>query len=133
MQACEIQCLKIAPPQLPNLTTENNQNRYGVFRFKPNPSAKLGLDRFTGVSCGTPVPCSIWLFSFLDRASDQTIEPILMVDGSNDVLSLGKKPFGCHVNMSLQLYAWLPRSSFSDLLKENMKWTKTDVKTKLIN
>jgi hypothetical protein len=34
---------------------------------------------------------------FIDRATARTAEPILMVDGSNDVFSRKKVPFGGHM------------------------------------
>jgi hypothetical protein len=37
--------------------------------------------------------------AFFDWATDQTAEPILMVDGSNDVFSHKEVPFGGHVDI----------------------------------
>ena len=57
------------------------------------PCAKFGYDLFTGA--GAPKPpihvdfdffFFIFFSLFFDRATDRTAEPILMVDGSNDVL-----------------------------------------------
>jgi amino acid permease len=40
----------------------------------------------------------LFFFSpFIDRATARTAEPILMVDGSNDVFSRKEVPFGGHV------------------------------------
>jgi hypothetical protein len=38
-----------------------------------------------------------FLLAFFDRATARTAEPILMVDGSNDVFSRKEVPFGGHV------------------------------------
>ena len=55
---------------------------------------------------GAPSACVSRFFSFLfyfffpgffDRATAQTAEPILMVDGSNDVFSCKEVPFVGHV------------------------------------
>ena len=52
----------------------------------------------------TPVSCRFYFFLFFNflffyRATDRTAEPILMVDGSNDVFSREEVPFGGHVDM----------------------------------
>jgi hypothetical protein len=67
------------------------------------PSAVNDLDRFTGAGAMKP-PFHVdfgfffFLFSpFIDRATARTAEPILMVDGSNDVFSRIEIPFGGHI------------------------------------
>ena len=68
------------------------------------PSAKFGCDRCTGGGATQPpfhADFGFFLFfsCFFDRATDRTAEPILMVDGSNDVFSRKEVPFGDHVDM----------------------------------
>ena len=66
------------------------------------PSAKFGYDRFTEAGAPKPpfhVAFDLFFFFslFFDRATDRTAEPILMVDGSNDMFSRKEVPFGGHV------------------------------------
>ena len=70
------------------------------------PSAKNGSDRFSGAGATQPpfhFDFGFFLFSFfffscfIDRATAQTAEPMLLVDGLNDVFSRKKVPFGGHV------------------------------------
>jgi hypothetical protein len=73
-----------------------------------NLSPKNGSDRFSGAEATQPpfhvdfgfflFPFILFFFSpFIDRATARTAEPILMVDGSNDVFSRKEVPFGGHM------------------------------------
>ena len=71
-------------------------------RSEPDPVCKFGSDRFTGGGAAKPpfhVDFVFFSIYFFDRATDRTAEPILMVDGSNDVFSRKEVPFGGHVDM----------------------------------
>ncbi len=86
-------------------TDEPRNTKIDIKHLGPTltPCAKFGYDRLTGA--GAPKPRIHVDFGFLlsflsdvfDRATDRTAEPILMVDGSNDVFSRKKVPFGVHM------------------------------------
>ncbi len=73
------------------------------------PCAEFDDDQFSGAGAPKPpihVDFGFFLFIFLfffifslffDRATDRTAEPILMVDGSNDVFSPEEVPFEGHI------------------------------------
>ena len=95
--------------------------KIGTGLLGPNltPSAKFGSDRFTEDGASRPqfhVDFGFFLyffmlfFYFLKQCTDQTAWPIFAVNSSNDVFSRKEVPFGVHVDMRPQLWAWLPKN-----------------------
>jgi hypothetical protein len=90
-------------------TDEPRNTKIGMEHLGPTliPCAKIGYDHFTGARAPEPpfhvdfgffLFFSFYFFScFFDQATDRTAEPILMVDGSNDVFSRKEVPFGGHI------------------------------------
>jgi hypothetical protein len=90
-------------------TDEPRNTKIGMGHLGPNltPCVKFGYNRFTGAGAAEPPShvdfgffnfyLFIYFSCFFDRATDRTSEPILMVDGSNDVFSRKAVPFGGHM------------------------------------
>jgi hypothetical protein len=77
-----------------------------------------------------PLPILIGQGLFLhvfDRATNQTAEPILMVNSSNNVFSRRMKLFVGHVDPSPQLRTWLPNHLFGPILRTRGKSTDIEV------
>ena len=77
------------------------------------PSAKFGVDRFTGAGALQPpfhVDLAFFFSGFFDTPTAQTTEPILMVDGSNGVFPPKEVPLGGRVAVAQKMWAWHPKN-----------------------